>query len=616
MQKERVPSLPNPAAREAFLPSTLEIENIVAGETPARGNPRILIVDDVEDNRAILARRFQMHKFDTVEADGGLRALELIKTQSFDAVLLDIMMPDLNGLEVLRRLRCVYSSETLPVIMVTADSLNTTIVEALRIGANDYIVKPVDFPIAKLRLQGHVDRKRNRDSLLAANRRLTDEIASRKYYEAKAQYLAFHDSLTGLSNRRLFQENLQLSLQTNSTESLGVLFVDLDGFKKINDTHGHSVGDALLKSIAERMLENLGDAVHIARLDGDEFAIIQTAGDQPNAALALAKHALQLISAPFRISDRLVVSVSASIGVAVHSGETRDIEPILRAADLAMYRAKESGGGACRVYEPGMEAEEQAALRLILDMQKALLENDFEVHYQPIVCAATQAITGFEALARWNHAERGWISPAEFIPVAERTGMIAQLGEWVLRRACADAAALPFDIKVAVNLSPSQFENGNLVATVFSALSSSGLSPKRLELEITESVLLDRNDRNLTILRQLQESGVRISLDDFGTGYSSLSYLHSFAFDKIKIDQSFIRNLIEDDRSDTIVSAIIGLGVSFGMTTNAEGVETAEQMARLAAKGCAELQGYLFSKPVAREDLLTLIGRINKRKIA
>ena len=602
-----------PSALSAYDPLT-------ADRIEAR--PRLLIVDDSADNRAVLTRRFQRRDFDIVEADGGLPALELIGVGVYDAVLLDVTMPDVGGLEVLRRIRLRYSPEQMPVIMVTGNSQSAAVVEALEAGANDYLVKPVDFAVALARVKTQVGRKRANDALASAHaslieltERLRNEMAGRQRSEAETQYLAHHDGLTGLGNRVLFREELQRALEEKrgAGEALAVLFLDLDGFRSVNDSHGHSVGDALLKALAGRMRDLLGDSVRIARLGGDEFAILQLSGRQPEAAASLADRLLERIAAPCRI-DRYELTVSGSIGIAVAEGEHGDVESLIRCADLAMTCAKVDGRGAYRVFDPAMDAAAQAHLRLKAEMRHAIANGDFELYYQPIVSTRTRQVTACEALMRWRRDERGFVSPADFIPLAESTGMILQLGEWAIRKACADAAAWPAGVKVAVNLSPVQFQNSQLVATVFGALAASGLAPGRLELEITESVLLEKTERNIAILGQLRGLGVRISMDDFGTGFSSLSYLRSFPFDKIKIDQSFIRNLVEDDRSRTIVNAIAGLGLSFGMTTTAEGVETEAQLACLVANGCSEVQGYFYSRAVPESEIRALIGSVNARR--
>jgi diguanylate cyclase (GGDEF)-like protein len=606
-------------------------------------NPRILIVDDIADNRIILARRFQRRNFDVVEADCGTQALEILKREAFDVVLLDVIMPDMSGLEVLRKIRAAHSSATLPVIMVTANNTSTDVVGALEVGANDYVAKPVDFAVALARVNVQVERKRANEALASAydalnqtnerleqrviertaqlseiNQQLKNEIASREVSEARSQYLAFHDALTGLGNRMLFREELQNALKVSqlTKEKLAILFIDLDGFKNVNDTLGHSIGDALLKALSVRIRDNLPENVLIARLGGDEFAVMQSPSNKPEQAISLANKIVEIVNKPCRIDNHNLL-VSASIGIAVSSGQDDSVENMLKCADLAMYRAKADGRGSAgpgtfRMFDPEMDTAAQAALRLKSEMRQALMAGGFELHYQPLVSMETRQVTGFEALLRWPHAERGMVSPAEFIPVAEDTGLIVPLGEWVLREACAEAMKWPGQIRIAVNLSPVQFQRGSLVAIVVGALAASGLPPSRLELEITEAVLLDRTERNVMVLQQLRELGVKISMDDFGTGFSSLSYLRSFPFDKIKIDQSFIQNLSNDGRSQTIVSAITGLGLSFGMSTAAEGVETEEQMECLVVKGCTEVQGRFFSMPVPASQVGALLERINE----
>ena len=311
------------------------------------------------------------------------------------------------------------------------------------------------------------------------------------------------------------------------------------------------------------------------------------------------------------------LAVAASVGVAVSHGDEENIDEMLKAADLAMYRAKEDGRGATgpgtyRIFDPAMDEAAQSMLRLKSDLRRALGQNEFELHYQPIVSTESNQVKSFEALLRWRHPQLGLLSPNVFLPIAESTGLIVQIGDWIIREACHQAKNWPIDIKVAVNLSPIQFQRGAIVPTVVSALAEAELPPDRLELEITESVLLDKTERNLRTLENLRELGVKISMDDFGTGYSSLSYLRNFPFDKIKIDQSFVRSLSQDGRSMTIVSAIAGLGQSFGITTVAEGVETEDQIECLTMKGCTELQGRYYSMPVPANEIPALIIKIAK----
>ena len=600
---------------------------------------RLLIVDDVSDNRALLTRRFERRGFEVVEADSGFAAIELIDNEPFDLVLLDVMMPGIDGIETLKRIRSQRSASALPVIMVTAKTGSNDIVYALELGANDYVTKPVDFAVAFARVNAQIGRKRaeqqvvlanealrkaNQDlerrveertsRLIDANQRLKVEIATREESQARSQYLAYHDSLTGLGNRLLFKEQLEEALIDVSAtpDPLAILFLDLDGFKAVNDTLGHSIGDLLLKSIATKIRDALQPTDRIARLGGDEFAILQTSAPQPGSSIALAEKLIEIIGQSCSI-DGHDVTVGASVGIAVACSGSTNSESFIKSADLAMYSAKSDGRGTYRMFDPEMDAIVQARRVLERDMRTALTLGGFELFYQPLINLQTQKVTAFEALMRWQHPERGHVPPSEFIAIAEDTGLIVQLGEWALRQACAEATGWPEGISVSVNLSPLQFLKGNLVSTVMSALASSGLPARRLELEITESVLLEKSERNIAILSQLREFGVRISMDDFGTGYSSIGYLRSFPFDKIKIDQSFVRELLVNEGSLAIVRAIAGLGVSFGMTTTAEGVETEEQMRCLNREGCIEVQGYLYSKPVPANEIVGLLASLADR---
>jgi len=604
--------------------------------------PRLLIVDDISDNRDILMRRFERRGFDVVEADSGLVAIELIEKSSFDLVLLDVMMPGIDGLETLKRIRSRRSASALPVIMVTAKSESGNIVDALELGANDYVTKPVDFAVALARVNTQISRRRaeqqvvlaneglrkaNEDlerrvqertaRLVDANRKLKEEIADREELQAKSQYLAYHDPLTGLGNRLLFKEQLDDALRDASVapHPLAVLFLDLDGFKAVNDTLGHSVGDLLLRSVAAKLRDLLPVTDRISRLGGDEFAILQISGSQPTSSISLAEKIIEVVGHPHSI-DGHDVTVGASVGIAVACPGQMNTESFLKSADLAMYSAKSEGRGTYRIFDPQMDEIVQTRRSLERDMRTALAQGGFELFYQPLVNLQTNQVTAFEALMRWHHSDRGTVPPSEFIPVAEEMGLIVPLGEWALRCACLEAIKWPDEVRVSVNLSPLQFAKGNLVSTVMSALASSGLSSSRLELEITESVLLEKSERNIAILNQLRALGVRISMDDFGTGYSSIGYLRSFPFDKIKIDRSFVRDLLVDEGSLAIVRAIAGLGISFGMTTTAEGVETEEQMRCLNLEGCNEVQGYLYSKPVPRDEVAGLLASLNARKEA
>jgi diguanylate cyclase (GGDEF)-like protein len=421
---------------------------------------------------------------------------------------------------------------------------------------------------------------------------------------------ASRDRLTGLCNRAGFQDRLGEALlraQRTGT-ACAILCIDLDRFKAVNDTLGHPVGDALLCKVAERLLSASREADVVARLGGDEFAIIQPDGLQPRAAEALAARLVDLLGRTYVASGHML-NIGASIGVAVSSTDGADADTLLKNADLALYRAKGEGRGMFRFFETGMDESMQARRALEIDLRRALALKQFHLAYQPQVALDDDAITGFEALLRWRHPERGMVSPADFIPLAEEIGIINAIGEWVLRTACREAASWPRPVSIAVNLSPVQFRGAKLTAMVTSALAQSGLDPGRLELEITEGALLENTDKVLSVLHAVKALGVRISMDDFGTGYSSLSYLQKFPFDKIKIDQSFVRGMEDSQDCRAIVRAVTGLGVSLGIQTTAEGVETPEQLAHIRAEGCTQVQGYLTGRPLPAAEAAALLAK-------
>ncbi|MCW1989551.1 diguanylate cyclase (GGDEF)-like protein [Bradyrhizobium diazoefficiens] len=434
--------------------------------------------------------------------------------------------------------------------------------------------------------------------------------------QAKISHMARHDALTGLPNRVLFHEQLEQGLRrTGSGDQLAVLCLDLDHFKDINDSLGHPIGDALLKEVGRRLKATVGESDTVARLGGDEFAVVQIGRSEEAAARCLAGRLVEVISAPYEIDDHQIV-IGVSIGISLSPQDGSNADELLKNADLALYRAKADGRGTYRFFETGMDARAQARRLLEMDLRAALQRDEFQPYYQPIRDVASGRVVVFEALLRWNHPQRGLIAPINFIPLAEETGLIVQLGEFVLRSACTDAATWPDDVDVAVNLSPVQFRNPNLIASVTAALTVSGLPARRLELEITESVLLQNSEATLTTLHELRAMGVRISLDDFGTGYSSLSYLRSFPFDKIKIDRSFVSELATREDSMAIIRAVTGLGRSLGIVTTAEGVENDAQLELLRREGCTQAQGYLFSKPRPASDVALMLERPRLRASA
>ena len=440
------------------------------------------------------------------------------------------------------------------------------------------------------------------------------DITERRKAEARIAHMALHDCLTNLPNREFYQERLRQALEQSQpgNKRVAVLCVDLDLFKNVNDSFGHPMGDRLLKAVAERLRSEVRGSNLVARLGGDEFAIVLAADVSANEASDFAARLIELLSERYDI-DGIEVIVGASIGIALSPGDGETSEELMRNADMALYRAKSDGGGVHRFFEREMDRQAQRRRDMELDLRRAFANGEFELHYQPLVDIAADRISGFESLLRWRHPEKGMISPAEFVPVAEDIGLIVALGEWVLRQACTAAVNWPADVKVAVNLSPVQFRSRNLVQVVISALAHSGLSPRRLELEITESLFLAETEANLAILHQLRELGVSISMDDFGTGYSSLSYLRSFPFDKIKIDRSFVKDLAERSDCVAIVRAISGLGRSLNITTTAEGVETVDQLDWLRAEGCNEVQGFLFSAARPAGEIGELLSRFGRR---
>jgi diguanylate cyclase (GGDEF)-like protein len=443
------------------------------------------------------------------------------------------------------------------------------------------------------------------------------DITERKRVEKHIAHMARHDSLTGLPNRVLLRERVEADLAglKETGESLAVLCLDLDQFKGVNDTLGHPIGDVLLSAVAARIKTYLSAGDMVARLGGDEFAILQVGRQQPQQARSLAQRLVDGMHEPFFV-DGHKLTIGVSVGIALAPSNGFDVDSLLKCADLALYRAKGEGRDTFRFFEQAMDTEVQARRAIETHMREALARGEFQLHYQPFMNVARGEVVGFEALLRWNHPSRGLIPPAEFIPIAEETGLIVPLGEWIIRQACMEAAQFPQAMRVAVNVSAVQFRNPQFLQFVVSAMAASGLSPHRLELEITETVLMQSNEAVLKTLHQLRALGVRIALDDFGTGYSSLSYLSSFPFDKLKIDRSFVKELGTNPHCGAIVRAIIGLGTSLGMETTAEGVETAEQLDFLGKAGCSEAQGYLVNEPKPAEQALKILAPARASAVA
>ncbi len=475
-------------------------------------------------------------------------------------------------------------------------SLGPAFFEARLLGTDGSLLE-VETAVRKLAIRG-----------VAQEAVIVRDISERKAAAARIAHMAAHDPLTGAGNRIAFNQTLETALRAAGDASrVAMLCLDLDRFKAINDLHGHPVGDAALVEAARRIRRCLGEDEFLARLGGDEFAVVQRRGPQPASAGQLAGKIIAAMEAPVIIGE-LAIHIGASIGIAVFPTNARDAEELHTKADLALYRAKSEGRGAFRFFDSAMDEQLLQRRRLEAALRTAVDEDLLHLHYQPFSCLETASITGFEALARWTHPELGAISPAEFIPLAEENGLIPRIGDLVLARACAEASRWPTPLRVAVNVSPAQLVHGDMVGTVREVLARTGLAADRLDLEVTEGVLLQNSAKAVETLRALQALGVSIALDDFGTGYSALGYFRTFPFDKVKIDRSFVSGLPENREALAIVKAIIGLGRGLGMSIIAEGVETRDQLDLLRAEGCHKAQGYLVGRPGPIEKFDHLVG--------
>ncbi len=690
----------------------------------------LLVVDDEELNRDMLSRRLAHNGFQVDVAADGPSALAYIGTHATDLVLLDGMMPGMSGVEVLKTLRATYAPDQLPVIMVTALKDSDKVVEALNLGANDYITKPVDFPVALARIHGQLARKASESALRKSEERYAlaargandglwdwDLVTGRVYYSSRWKAMLGHlgdeigetvdewfsrvhpgdleklrevvraeqaggsgeafececrmrhsdgtyrwvrcrgaavqngagrpvrmagsmsditagkvfDPLTGLANRILFMDRLErefTACQTNPAEQFAVMFLDIDRFKLINDSLGHSAGDQLLIAMAERLKRGMRTEVSpskpssrdlAARLGGDEFAVLLCGLAAPAEALLVAQRILTELREPFGLGDRGIFC-TVSIGIAPSGTLYQSAAEMVRDADTAMYAAKKKGRSRCEVFDQSMHARVAERLQIENDLRHAVENHEISLHYQPKVRLADRRICGFEALARWTHPLRGPISPVEFIPVAEEAGLIHDLDMWVLRQACSQMrqwhTALPCDppLSVSVNLSPRQFAQPDLVEQIAEVLRETGLEPSCLRLEITEGVLVDDGPAALGILTRLKNLGIGLKIDDFGTGYSSLAYLAQLPFDTLKIDRSFTLQLWGGDCNSDIVKTILDMAHTLGMEVVAEGVEQSDQVTRLISMGCEFGQGFLFSRPVSAQDAERMVAATAERE--
>ncbi len=683
----------------------------------------ILVVDDIEENRDLLCRRLGRRGYTTVAAIGGYHALEMVSAQHFDVILLDIMMPDLDGLSVLKTLRQTYSASELPIIMVTAKDESTDIVEALKLGANDYVTKPVDFPVALARIQNQLSRKRAEEALHESEERYAlamngandglwdwnldtnDMYFSPRWYsmlglpassdsdkpdtwfglvhpEDRAQLqddISLHcrnesehfenehrmmhsdgsyrwmlsrglavrdanghayrmagsltdvterkvvDGVTGLPNRLLLLDRLGSAIERQFRQpncSFAVLFLDLDRFRVINDSRGTSCGDQLLVAVSQRLGDCLrsGDSVlrvdighTMARLGGDEFAILLNDITDASHAIRIAERLQVQLAEPFDL-DGQEMFITASIGITLGMMGYTQPEDVIRDAEIAMTRAKGQGTGRYEVFDIDMHKRAMTRLQAEIDLRQVIGGQGLHLYYQPIVSLRTGKISGFEALVRWEHPERGLISPVEFIPLAEETGLILPIGLWILQEACHQMQlwqeqfpTIP-PLFISINLSGKQFDQADLVAQMGQILRETGLEPSSVKLEITETVLMDNAEIIASLLNQLRTLGCQLSLDDFGTGYSSLSYLHQFPIDTLKIDRSFVSRIGSDNEGSEIVRTILTLAHNFNMDVVAEGVETPQQMLYLKELGCEYGQGYFMSKPMDSKTAEALLA--------
>ncbi|MEO8600407.1 MAG: EAL domain-containing protein, partial [bacterium] len=548
---------------------------------PEESSILVLVVDDDRSTRSALHHTLSRDGFRVEEAENGAQALLLLKRIQPDVILMDALMPVMDGFTTCARLQELPNGQAIPVLMITALDDNLSVERAFAAGASDYIPKPIHFAVLSQRVRRIVDANRT---------------------EQRIRHLAYNDPLTDLPNRALFFKQLERCIEQarQSGEMVAVLFLDLDRFKNVNDSFGHAVGDRLLAAVAQRIRRNVRSVDCIARLGGDEFTVVLADMTSLNAAATAAQNICRSLSSPFQI-DGHDIFVSTSIGISLYPNDGIDAGALLKHADTAMYRAKKGHYG-FKFFEAAMEFAVSEQMRLESDLREALNRQELEVYYQPQARLDNGQVVGMEALLRWHHPTRGPVSPVEFIPVAEETGLINPIGEWVLRTACTQLqtwlkSGMP-PMRMAVNLSVRQLLQENFTATVEQVLADTGLPPQLLELEITESTLMENAQDTLQALQRLRRLDVRLSIDDFGTGYSSLAYLKRFPVNTIKIDKSFVDDVPHDADDAAIIKGIIALAHSLRLEVVAEGVETESQLRFLRDQSCDLMQGYFLSKPV------------------
>ncbi|OLP18410.1 GGDEF domain-containing response regulator [Leptolyngbya sp. 'hensonii'] len=583
----------------------------------------ILIVDDTPDNLRVLSDILTQAGYQVRKAMNGTMALKAIQSLQPDLILLDIMMPDMNGYEVCQKLKADPHSDSVPVIFLSALDDVLDKVRAFEVGGVDYITKPFYVEEVLVRVQNQLQLKAAEQEIRLLNTHLEEKVRERtqelELANARLLTMALRDDLTGLANRVLFMQSLEQSLSQAKTDPdyrFAVLFLDCDRFKTINDSLGHMVGDELLVAAARRLEALLDSSATLARLNGDEFAILLQRVTNAAQATHLAEQILALFASPFQLS-RHEVFVSFSIGIATGHSNYEEPEHVMRDADIAMYRAKAAGKAQYQVFDTAMHAETFQAVQIEMDLRRAVEQQEFILHYQPIVAVNTGRIVGFEALARWQHPQWGLITPNQFIPIAEETGIIAAIGHQIIREAChqlrhwQDEGLLTCPLVMSVNLSARQLIRHTLIEQVDEILAETGINPMCLKMELTESAIMENPQLAAGLFQELQERGIQLSIDDFGTGYSSLSYLYNLPMDTLKIDRSFISNVDVDGEKLELVRTIVNLAWNLGMDVVAEGVETAMQLAQLKSLRCDYAQGYLFSRPLPVADARELLKRPN-----
>jgi diguanylate cyclase (GGDEF)-like protein len=580
----------------------------------------ILIVDDTPDNLHLLSRMLTRQGYNVRKALSGPMALMAAQTVAPDLILLDIMMPEMDGYEVCQHLKADAKTAEIPIIFLSALDDVLDKVKGFQVGGVDYITKPFQFEEVLIRVQNQLALRAAELEILVLNEELEVRVKQRtqelEAANTKLLAMALHDSLTGLPNRALLMTDLHRSIhlaKANSSYQFAVLFLDCDRFKVVNDSLGHLVGDELLILIAHRLSCYVKPENTLARLGGDEFAILLREIPDFHSVITLSDQILQCFSQPFNL-ERHEIFINASIGIVIGNCNYDEPEHLLRDADTAMYRAKALGKGQYHLFDPVMHTAALERLQLETDLRRGIEQQELVVHYQPIVCLNTGKISGFEALVRWRHPQRGLVAPNLFIPIAEETGLITAIGYWVLSESCHQLRAwqkqdlIDPNLFVSVNLSVKQFAQPNLLEQIDQVLVHSQLNPDCLKLEITESAIMDNHQNVATILKELRKRHILISIDDFGTGYSSLSYLHSFPVDTLKIDKSFVQRLNLESENIGLIPVIISLAKTMNMNVVAEGIELPEQLEILRELNCGLGQGYFFAKPLPGEELIKFLS--------